>query len=170
MIIRDFKYNECIYLQNCFHTKCKFDLKIKAIFFIALFLSKHKYKIIFKMYEDVNNNDTMITWISTIPFKKIKNIINFEVIIISFQVISGFLPNCIFSWLELSSWNSVSAIFFFFLPRYIAGGILPDQGSKPNLCLLQWEHGILTTELPGKSFFFFILVFITCYLLVFYSV
>ena len=29
-----------------------------------------------------------------------------------------------------------------------ACGVLPDQGS--NLCPLQWKHGILTTEPPGK--------------------
>lgn len=124
------------------------------------------------MYEDVNNNDTMITWISTILFKKIKNIINFKVIIISFWVISGFLPNCIFSRLELSSWNSASTIFFFFfLPCYTAGGIFSDQGSKPNLCLLQWEAWNLPMEdgTTGEVLLFFLYICIyLCGFLVIY--
>ena len=122
------------------------------------------------MYKDVNDNDTMIIWISTIPFKKIKNIINFKVIIISLWVISRFLPKCIFSWLELSSWNSVSTIFFFFfLPCYMAGGIFSDQGSKPNLCLLQWEAWNLNHWTTGEVLLFFLYICIyLCGFLVIY--
>ena len=47
----------------------------------------------------------------------------------------------------------VSFFFFFFchIMEHVASKFLA-QGS--NLCPLPWEHGVLTTELPGKSLIF----------------
>ena len=56
------------------------------------------------------------------------------------------------SWIccELLFLSSSSSFFFFILfwLCHVASWF-PDQGLKP--CLLQWKHGVLTTEPSGKS-------------------
>ena len=50
-----------------------------------------------------------------------------------------------FCFLEVGPWCLYFCDFFFFGPWCKACGIIfPDQGL--NLCLLQWELGVLTTE------------------------
>ena len=46
-------------------------------------------------------------------------------------------------------YNFYFFIFYFCHTMQHVGSLFPNQGS--NLCHLQWKHGVLTTELPGKS-------------------
>ena len=52
-------------------------------------------------------------------------------------------------WLPLYHPTALECPKYFSLPRHVASGIFPGQ--EWNLCPLHWEHGILTSGLPGKS-------------------
>ena len=58
-------------------------------------------------------------------------------------------------WLPLYHPTALECPKYFFLPCHVASGIFPSQ--ELNLCPLHWEHGILTTGLPGKSQMFQVL-------------